>query len=96
MNDELKALLGQVLTKLESLDNKVSAVQEGQAKLEAGQDELRTGQAKLEAGQTQIREVLGANHFQLRGRIDQLSDQLQRHLIEDHGPAPADADRKRA
>ena len=34
----------------------------------------------LEAGQRTMRQVIGGNHLKVMGRIDQLSDQLGRHI----------------
>lgn len=34
----------------------------------------------LEAGQRTMRQVIGGNHLKVIGRIDQLSDQLGRHI----------------
>lgn len=34
----------------------------------------------LEAGQRTMRQVIGGNHLKVIGRIDQLSDQLERHI----------------
>lgn len=33
----------------------------------------------LEVGQRTMRQVIGGNHLKVMGRIDQLSDQLERH-----------------
>ena len=34
----------------------------------------------LEVGQRTMRQVIGGNHLKVIGRIDQLSDQLERHI----------------
>jgi SMC interacting uncharacterized protein involved in chromosome segregation len=34
----------------------------------------------LEVGQRTMRQVIGGNHLKVMGRIDQLSDQLERHI----------------
>ncbi|GEO40490.1 hypothetical protein SAE02_46380 [Skermanella aerolata] len=34
----------------------------------------------LEAGQRTMRQVIDGNHLKVIGRIDQLSDQLERHI----------------
>jgi len=67
----------------------VAALQIGQESLRAGQESLRADVAALQSGQDDIRRVTSTNHFRLMGRIEQLSDQILKHIAEPgHGLAP--------
>ena len=41
---------------------------------------LKARMDDLEVGQRAMRQVIGGNHLKVIGRIDQLSDQLERHI----------------
>jgi hypothetical protein len=65
------------------------------AELRTDVDKLRTDVAVLQSGQEELRRVTSSNHFRVMGRIEQLSDQIIRHVAApDHGPA--DDGRQRA
>ncbi|WP_039821358.1 hypothetical protein [Nocardia testacea] len=76
-----------VLGELGSLHADVQDLRTGQARLEAGQtnlrgdvQELRAGQARLEAGQTQLRgnvQELRGNVQELRGNVQELRGDFQ-------------------
>ncbi|MEU4841529.1 hypothetical protein [Nocardia testacea] len=76
-----------VLGELGSLHADVQDLRTGQARLEAGQtnlrgdvQELRAGQARLEAGQTQLRgnvQELRGNVQELRGNVQELRGNVQ-------------------
>ncbi len=99
MDDELKGLLGQVLTKLgaiqagqDGMRGDISALQAGQdgmrgdiSALQAGQDALREDVSVVQSGLEELRRVTSVNHFRVMGRIEQLSVQLDRHLASPHG-----------
>ena len=40
---------------------------------------LKARMDDLEAGQRAMKQIIGENHLKVMGRIDQLSDQLERH-----------------
>ena len=72
MDDELKALLAQLVTKLDT----VAAVQaEHGAKL-----------VQLQSDVTDIKAVVGSNYLGLKGRIDQVGDMLMDHVSDYHRP----------
>jgi capsule polysaccharide export protein KpsE/RkpR len=41
---------------------------------------LKVRMDDLEAGQRAMKQVIGGNHLKVMGRIDQLSEQLERHI----------------
>ena len=117
MDEDLKALLAQLLNKINTIQTDVSELRVGQRILQTGQDALQAGQdeiradvaalqigqeslragqeslradvAALQSGQDDIRRVTSTNHFRLMGRIEQLSDQILKHIAEPgHGLAP--------
>lgn len=92
MNDDLKALLGQVLTKLDNVATKDDVAELGVrvSRLEAGQDELRTQVAVVQQTVEEMNRTTSANHFRTMGRIDELRNMLR----GDHGPAPVGGDIK--
>jgi len=95
MDEDLKGLLGKLVDKVDSLNDKVGALQAGQEALRADVTELRAGQdslwadvAVLQSGQEELRRVTSSNHFRVMGKIELLSDLLTKH-IGDHGHDPA-------
>ena len=99
MDDELKGMLGQILTVVEvtredvkvlntrvgSLETKVESLDAKVERLQSGQTELQAGQVELQADVAEIRRVVGGNYLKLHCRIDQLSDMFMGHVNRHHG-----------
>ena len=99
MDDELKSVLGQILTVVESTRNDVAILKTDVAALQVGQDALRADVTALQVGQDalrddleQLRHVTSANYLKLSGKVDLVANMLADHIADYHGPG----DRKRA
>jgi chromosome segregation ATPase len=63
-----------------TLKSDVGTLKADVAVLKSDVAELNHRMAKVETEQVKIKQVIGANHLKVMGRIDQLSDQLQSHI----------------
>jgi hypothetical protein len=82
MDDDLKGMLTQLLTVVETTRAEM-------AELRADQGQQL---ARLQSDVTEIKHVAGTNYLRIGGRIDQVASQFMEHMADYHGPA----DRRRA
>ncbi|CAK0746047.1 hypothetical protein CCP1ISM_2260001 [Azospirillaceae bacterium] len=103
MDDELKVMLGQILTVVEATREDVSGLKSEVASLkedhgrrldriDACLDRLEERQERVESGLEQVRHVTSANHLKLSGKVELVANMLADHIADYHGPA----DRRRA
>src|SRR3954453_13898376 len=84
---EVKVDVGGLKTEIDGLKSDMVEVKADIRELKADMVEVKTdiGGLKvrmddLEAGQRAMKQVIGGNHLKVMGRIDQLSEQLERHI----------------
>jgi len=90
----LKSDMAELKSDVAGLKTDVAGLKTDVAELKAGQEELRTDIAVLQSSHEELRRVTSSNHFRLMGRIELLSDQFTKHLLDHHDPM--DDGRKRA
>jgi len=73
VNGRIDDLSVQVNGRIDRLADEVAGLKAEQAGMKAEQTSMKVEQAKM-------KQVMGANHLKVMVRIDQLSDQLERHL----------------
>lgn len=74
----------QILAAIEQLAARM-ATKDDVARLEGDIASIRSDMAIMRGDIDQTRREVSSSHFRVIGRIDQLSDQMSRHLAEWHG-----------
>jgi hypothetical protein len=68
-----------IKTDVSELKTDVAGLKSDMVEVKADIGGLKVRMDNLEAGQRAMKQVIGGNHLKVMGRIDQLSDQLERH-----------------
>ena len=85
MDDELRGMLGKLLTVVESTRSEL-------AELRTEVTGYGAKLTQLQADVSEIKHVTSTNHIRLGGRVDQIAGMMMEHMVNYHSPD----DRKRA
>jgi len=80
VNERIDDLSTQVNGRIDGLSAEIAGLKVEQTATRVEMNAMKAEQASMKVEQTRMKQVMSANHLKVMGRIDQLSDQLERHL----------------
>jgi capsule polysaccharide export protein KpsE/RkpR len=78
--ERMYAHIVEIKTDVSVLKTDVSVLKSDMVEVKGDIGRLKARIDDLEVGQRAMRQVIGGNHLKVIGRIDQLSDRLERHV----------------
>ena len=79
-SDLILAAIERMYAHIVEIKTDVSVLKSDMVEVKGDIGGLKARMDDLEVGQRAMRQVIGGNHLKVIGRIDQLSDQLERHI----------------
>ena len=79
-SDLILAAIERMYAHIVEIKTDVSVLKSDMVEVKGDIGGLKARMDDLEVGKRAMRQVIGGNHLKVIGRIDQLSDQLERHI----------------
>ena len=79
-SDLILAAIERMYAHIVEIKTDVSVLKSDMVEVKSDIGGLKARMDDLEVGQRAMRQVIGGNHLKVIGRIDQLPDQLERHI----------------